>query len=67
MATNRKKRTRTPRQVMPEWAKNLLETGKKPSKTDADYDSFLGWLFFDEQVEGLRPSRELSKEIDLFE
>jgi hypothetical protein len=66
MATNRKKRTRTPRQVMPEWAEILLKTGKKPGKNDADYDKFLGWLFFDEKIPGLKPSRELQKEINLF-
>jgi hypothetical protein len=34
MATNRKRRTRTPRQVMPEWAENPAENRQKTVKND---------------------------------
>jgi len=50
MPTNRKRRTRKPRQNMPEWAKVLLETGKEPERDTQAWNEYLGWKYFIELI-----------------
>ncbi|MFN2269049.1 MAG: hypothetical protein ABR533_12290 [Desulfonatronovibrio sp.] len=66
MPTNRQRRTRAPRQVVPAWAETLLRTGRRPARDDPGYRQFLGWLYFDGKVPGLRPEHEIRKEISLY-
>jgi hypothetical protein len=35
---------------MPEWAKVLLETGKKPERDTPEFDQYVGWKYFIELI-----------------
>jgi hypothetical protein len=62
MATNRKRRSRKPRQVTPAWAVELLKTGKRPERGTEAWHQFVGYCYFDDFVEGLPPPRELFRQ-----
>ena len=65
MATNRKRRTRKPRQVTPAWAVELIKTGQAPERDTEAWNVYIGWKYFDEQVPGLPSPHEVFKdEID---
>lgn len=48
----RQRRTRAPRPDIPAWADRLI-AGEIPARDSADWDSFIGWVFFADCVPGL--------------